>query len=119
MKKLIVTSLALVFCSMAWAQVVEYEVVATWSANPTEQQVTAYRVYVDGDQVGEVTGLEWVNLAAAFGPGDHELVVRAVNARGEGAQGTPIPFSLTPEQGLDLPGAVQGVGVTVRQRVAE
>src|SRR5581483_10024682 len=84
------------------------DVVLSWTAPGRDGNVpiTSYRVYRDGQQVGEVNATTWTDPNVPAGA--HGWIVRAVNAAGEGdasyqaalrvtsATTQPTPTSATP-----------------------
>jgi hypothetical protein len=67
-------------------------VVLSWPANPTEEEVTGYNVFQDGNSVGSTTtpGITVPDVA----PGVHEFVVAPVNVWGQGPLSDPVKTPL-------------------------
>ncbi|MBN2118528.1 MAG: hypothetical protein JW730_18285 [Anaerolineales bacterium] len=78
----------------------------SWNANPTAEQVTKYKVYLDGAAVGEPTGTSFT--IPNVQPGNRSVAVSTVNSLTEGPQSDPIAVPIPA-----LPSKVQNVKVSI------
>jgi len=64
----------------------------SWDANAASEQVTGYKVYMDGTLVGSPAAASFkiTNVSA----GTHSVSVSAVNAVTEGPQSDPVSISV-------------------------
>lgn len=85
----------------------------TWNANPSQELVQGYRVYIDGQSSGETVivqsdvGLATEVPISAFNlpQGTYEVHLTAYNPAGESDPSTSLPFVLA----LSAPGSPAGV----------
>lgn len=78
----------------------------SWTANPTAEQITGYKVYLDGSLAGSPTGTSY--SISNVQPGSRSVAVSAVNALTEGPQSDPVTVPIPA-----LPSKVMNVKVSV------
>lgn len=64
------------------------ELILNWNANPVEEEVSAYRVYLNDAAVQDVTTPQAV--IPNVSKGDYKIEVSAINSSGEGPKSDPI-----------------------------
>jgi Fibronectin type 3 domain-containing protein len=71
----------------------------TWSANPSEDNVTSYNIYENGSKIGtsDKSSYDFSGLTS----GTYQFTVSAVNAGGESAQSSAVSYTVTVS---DVPG---------------